>query len=116
MQASEVVYSLLYYIKINVLFKLDARRMDISEYGAYFSITRITFSLSIAWIIFACHYGYGGIINRFLSAPAFIPLTRISYVSYLIHPIIINAYFYTQEALFHGSGLTLVFIILNSLK
>ena len=82
--------------------------MEIPEFGAYFAITRVTFALSIAWIIFACHYGFGGIINRFLSASAWIPLTRISYVSYLIHPLIMNAYFYSQEALFHGSGLTLV--------
>jgi peptidoglycan/LPS O-acetylase OafA/YrhL len=82
--------------------------MAVPEYGAYFSITRVTYPLSIAWIIFACHFGYGGVINRFLSARGFIPLTRISYCAYLIHPVIMNAYFYTQEALFHGSGLTLV--------
>ena len=82
--------------------------MEIPEFGAYFAITRVTYSISIAWVIFACHYGFGGLINRFLSAPAWICLTRISYVSYLIHPLIMNAYFYSQEALFHGSGLTLV--------
>jgi hypothetical protein len=85
--------------------------MGISEYGAFFSLTKVTYSLSICWVIFACHYGYGGIINKFLSASAFIPITRISYVSYLIHPVIMSAYYYSQEALFHGSGLPLVVFI-----
>jgi peptidoglycan/LPS O-acetylase OafA/YrhL len=85
--------------------------MGIEEYGAYFSLTKVTFPLAVSWVIFACHYGYGGVINQFLSAPFFIPLARISYVCYLIHPVIIFAYYYSQEALFHGSGLTIVNII-----
>lgn len=86
--------------------------MEIVEYGAFFSLTKVSFSISISWVIFACHYGFGGVINQFLSAPLFIPLARISYVAYLVHPAIIYAYYYSQEALFHGSGLTLVIKII----
>ena len=85
--------------------------MEVAEYGAYFSLSKVSYSLAISWVIFACHYGYGGVINRFLSAHFFIPLARISYVAYLIHPTMIFAYYYSQEALFHGSGLTIVRIL-----
>ncbi len=84
--------------------------MAIPEYGAYFSISRVTFPLAIAWVIFACHFGYGGVINKFLSARAFIPLTRISYCTYLIHAVIMIAYNFSQESLFHASGLSLVIL------
>ena len=97
---------------MNKNINLASRHMGVSEYGAFFSLTKVTYSLSICWVIFACHYGYGGIINRFLSASAFIPMTRISYASYLVHPVIMYTYNYAQEGLFHGTGLTLVIILM----
>jgi hypothetical protein len=43
----------------------DARRMETFEYALFFSMTRFTWPLSVAWIIYACHYGYGGEITHF---------------------------------------------------
>jgi peptidoglycan/LPS O-acetylase OafA/YrhL len=91
----------------------DARRMEIAEYAIFFSMSRLTWALSISWIIFACHYGYGGPINSFLSIKSFIPLTRLSYCAYLIHPPIMQFFNYSQQALFHASGLTLVYIAIG---
>lgn len=42
-------------------------------------------SLSIAWIIFACCHNYGGFINHFLSHPFWLPLSRLSFCMYLVH-------------------------------
>ena len=39
----------------------DGRRMETAEYAIFFSMTRLTWPISIGWIIFACHYGYGGL-------------------------------------------------------
>jgi hypothetical protein len=82
--------------------------METFEYAIFFSVSRFTWSLSIAWIIFACHYGYGGVINSILSCKSYVPITRLSYVGYLIHPVLMIWYFYTQETLFHGTLLSLV--------
>jgi peptidoglycan/LPS O-acetylase OafA/YrhL len=82
--------------------------MGLDEFAIYFSVTRITWSLSIAWIIFACHYGYGGIINRILSANFFIPITKISYCAYLIHPVIMVSYMFAQKDVFFATYFTLV--------
>ncbi|CAN7940064.1 unnamed protein product, partial [Ixodes hexagonus] len=46
---------------------------------------RILWSISIAWITFACSTGKGGILNRFLSWSAFAPLSKLSFGVYLIH-------------------------------
>lgn len=61
----------------------------------YSATSRIVWSLSLAWITFASITGYGWIFNSFLSCKIWIPLSRLSYCAYLIHPIVI--------ALFYGS-------------
>ena len=39
----------------------------------------------MCWLIFACHKGYGGVINRILSWEAFGPLAKLSFGVYLLH-------------------------------
>ena len=94
----------------------DARRMDIFEYAIFFSLSRLTWSISISWIIFACHYGYGGPINSFLSVKTFVPLTRLCYCAYLIHPPIMQFFNYSQQTLFHATGLTLVYMAIGHIS
>jgi peptidoglycan/LPS O-acetylase OafA/YrhL len=92
---------------------IDGRRMEIAEYAIFFASTKLTWSLSIAWAIFACHYGYGGPLNSFLSIKAFLPLTRLTYCAYLIHPAIMQYFNYSQQALFHATFLTLIYIAIG---
>lgn len=40
---------------------------------------------AVSWIIFACHHGYGGSVNMFLSSRALKFLARISYSVFLLH-------------------------------
>ena len=82
--------------------------METFEYAIFFSTSKFTWPLSISWIILACHYGYGGFINTILSCKSYVPLNRLSYCAYLIHPVIMVAYLYSQEALFHGTLVSLV--------
>lgn len=82
--------------------------METAEYALYFSLSKLLWPLAIGWIIFACHYGYGGVINSFLSVKSFVPLNRLSYCAYLIHPMFMQLFNYSQETLFHGTGFTLV--------
>ncbi|XP_076319637.1 nose resistant to fluoxetine protein 6-like [Tachypleus tridentatus] len=55
----------------------------------YASIHRTGFTLGLAWITCACVYGYGGPVNALLSWKPFIVLGRLTYMTYLIHPLII---------------------------
>ena len=41
-------------------------------------------------MVFACHNGYGWVINDFLSMKIWIPLSRLSYAAYLFHGIILT--------------------------
>ena len=50
----------------------------------YASFHRFAWGLCINWIIFACVYGYGGYVNRFLSWSPLIPLGRLTFCTYLV--------------------------------
>ncbi|XP_022256139.1 nose resistant to fluoxetine protein 6-like [Limulus polyphemus] len=52
----------------------------------YAALCRLGWSLGLAWLTIACVYGYGGIINSFLSWKGFTPLSRLTYIVYIIQP------------------------------
>ncbi|XP_034230111.1 O-acyltransferase like protein-like [Thrips palmi] len=51
----------------------------------------VSFSVPIAYIIFACSFGAGGILHRVLSCTPMIALGRLTYSVYLVHLTIILA-------------------------
>ena len=51
----------------------------------YNTFQRIAWNGSVAWVIFSCTKGYGGIVNEFLSWSAFVPLSKLTFTTYLIH-------------------------------
>ena len=58
----------------------------------YNTFQRLAWNGALAWVIFSCSKGYGGIINEFLSWPAFAPLSRLTFCTYLIHQNIISMF------------------------
>lgn len=56
----------------------------------YASIPRTAWGIALGWIVFACHRGYGGFINLFLSHAYWQPLAKLSFSMYL-HGTIIQA-------------------------
>jgi peptidoglycan/LPS O-acetylase OafA/YrhL len=53
--------------------------------AAYESLKRVLWCLAWAWVILACHFSYSGFVKRFLSHPAWLPISRLSFCIYLIH-------------------------------
>lgn len=64
--------------------------------GLYYAIPRIAWPTALSFIIFACHFGYGGPINWFLSLTQWLPISRLTYSMYLIHVLVV-AYFSRQN-------------------
>ena len=60
---------------------------------AFYTLSRFAWGVALAIVIFTCHNGYGGIVNRFLSMKLWIPLSRLTYSVSLINPIILNIIF-----------------------
>ncbi|XP_050389477.1 nose resistant to fluoxetine protein 6 isoform X2 [Patella vulgata] len=62
----------------------------------YNAVNRTVWGACVCWVIVACVGGYGGPVNVILSWKALIPLSRLTYCAYLIHPIIMYAVYYAQ--------------------
>lgn len=59
-------------------------------YGLYDALSRVTWAMAMSFIVFACHFGYGGPINWILSLPQWQPISRLTYAMYLLHlPVIL---------------------------
>ena len=48
------------------------------------------------WVTFACCRGYGGFINDFLSWSFWMPISKISFMTYLFH-MSLNWYFFLLQ-------------------
>ncbi|CAH3118340.1 unnamed protein product [Pocillopora meandrina] len=81
----------------------------------YGTFSRFAWSLALAWVIFACHNGLGGLVNKFLSARFWIPLGRLTYCAYLVHPIIIFALFQSFETVRAYSDVHMAFFYVGVL-
>lgn len=53
--------------------------------AAYDAMKRISWCLSLSWIILACHLSYGGIVRQFLSLSIWLPISKLSFSIYLVH-------------------------------
>nr|KAG5706683.1 hypothetical protein BaRGS_005753 [Batillaria attramentaria] len=63
----------------------DNEPLEVWESALYNALARTVWGACVAWVIVACHAGYGGFVNTILSWGALVPLSRLTYVIYLIH-------------------------------
>ncbi|CAG7823120.1 unnamed protein product [Allacma fusca] len=76
----------------------------------YAGIHRQVFSISIAWIVFACVTGYGGWVNSFLSWKVFMPLGRLTFCMYITSNHLQLIYHLMQPHAAHSSVYNTVYL------
>ncbi|GFY69563.1 nose resistant to fluoxetine protein 6 [Trichonephila inaurata madagascariensis] len=54
----------------------------------YSAFYKVAFTAGVAWVTFCCTTGHAGFINTVLSWKAWVPLSKLVFVTYLIQPII----------------------------
>ena len=64
-----------------------------AENVIYFMFGRFTWALGLALLVFICHNGYGWVVNSFLSMGFWVPLSRLTFTAYLVHPIVLTVIF-----------------------
>ncbi|XP_055326560.1 nose resistant to fluoxetine protein 6 [Sitodiplosis mosellana] len=69
--------------------------------AAYSSLSHSAWAMSLAWIVIACSSGYGGYVDKILSAPIIYPFSRVTYCAYLVHPIAIRFVSLNSDATLH---------------
>lgn len=78
--------------------------LSTAENVLYYMFSRLAWGIGLGLIVFVCHNGYGWIINDFLSMKIWIPLSRLTYTAYLIHPIVLTVIFGTLREPFTYSN------------
>lgn len=66
-------------------------------HSAFIAASHLGWSISVAWIILACHSGAGGFVNSFLSLSVWKPLSRIGLSVYVTHILAVLAIFGSQK-------------------
>ncbi|CAL1277767.1 unnamed protein product, partial [Larinioides sclopetarius] len=86
--------------------------------GFYNSFSRTIFGLGVAWVIFVCVEGQADIVNRFLSWKPWIPLSRLTFCAYLVHPIVQTIYLNSMRTLilFNHSNMVRINLYSNYLS
>ncbi|KAG8173883.1 hypothetical protein JTE90_020463, partial [Oedothorax gibbosus] len=97
-------------ITLTCTFSLYHRHLSNLENSIYNAFNRTCFSLGLAWVMYVCITGQGGIVNRILSIKLFISLSRLTYCAYLIHPIVMYIYYFSLKSLFDFSHLKFVIL------
>ena len=78
-----------------------------AENVLYIGFGRFAWGVGLAIIVFACHNGYGWIINSFLSMKMWTPLARMTYNAYLIHPVVLSVVYGQMQKSFHYTDITI---------
>ena len=82
-------------------FRPKAKAWSVKEDAAYQSFGRLGFAVAVAVVSFTCVNNNDGIVNQVLSLGIWEPLGKLTYGAYLVHPIVIRAYYYQQVELVH---------------
>eukprot|EP00111_Clytia_hemisphaerica_P000721 TCONS_00002123-protein len=82
-------------------FKDPLKFFSKTENVVYGSFSAFAWSLAVAWVIYACETNNAGLIKNFLSWKFWIPLSRLTFGAYLMHPIVLLWYGGMHEQGYH---------------
>jgi peptidoglycan/LPS O-acetylase OafA/YrhL len=71
----------------------------------FMTFARVGFTLAVGWAMYSFHKGHGGVIREVLSLHIWVPLARLTYTVYLVHPIVIFVINYSTTTTFHYSAI-----------
>ncbi|XP_046378688.2 uncharacterized protein LOC124150714 [Haliotis rufescens] len=63
---------------------------DLNTLITFTTLSRPGWAVFVSWIIFVCCTGNGGVVNRILSWGAWMPMGKLTYCAYLIHPALLS--------------------------
>ena len=97
-----IFYSTLWIVAMGSMFAVvfgiqPTEPLSKAEDISYHMFSRLTWAIGLSCIVFACHNGYGGVINDFFSMQFWLPLSRLTYTTYLVHAIVLFFLFFTRR-------------------
>lgn len=91
------------------VFKKGGEFFTLTQAVCYGSLHRLAFGISVAWVIYACHNKAAGYINDLLSMRVWVPMSRLTFGAYLLHPLVIMFFFNAQGNAYHYAENLVVF-------
>lgn len=81
----------------------------------YGALSRTLWAVGLSWIVIASVAGYGGVVTRLLSFGALMPLSRLTYCAYIIHPVVMAVFYGSREEVLDFSPFLLTYFTLGNL-
>jgi len=81
----------------------------------YHGLNRLIWSCAIAFFVLACALGRLRFVNKLLSLPIFLPLSKLSYSCYLIHITILQVSTSVDRVLLHYTDYSLVTLYVGTI-
>ena len=78
-----------------------------AENVIYMMVSRCLWACCLGAVVFACHNGYGWVVNSFLSMKFWTPLARLTFNAYLVHPVIVFVIYGQLQKPIHYTDITL---------
>ncbi|KAG8178845.1 hypothetical protein JTE90_016515 [Oedothorax gibbosus] len=79
----------------------------------YASLSRMSWTIGLAWIVIACSTGCGGFLGSILSWKPFIPFSRLTFMTYMIHPLIQHVFYSTLREGIQARNALAIFIFMG---
>jgi peptidoglycan/LPS O-acetylase OafA/YrhL len=86
------------------------------EDALWLALSRPLWACVLAWITFTALTGYGGWAADVLASPIWLPISRLTFCAYLVHPIVLNTFFNTlKHPLYYQDGVAVYFFLGNTI-
>ncbi|XP_049887936.1 uncharacterized protein LOC126382208 [Pectinophora gossypiella] len=73
-----------------LIFGLYKTELGVVSAAVYSALSHSLWAACIGWIIIACSTGHGGWVSPLLAAPILYPFSRVTYCTYLVHPVVLR--------------------------
>ncbi|XP_063695902.1 nose resistant to fluoxetine protein 6-like [Culicoides brevitarsis] len=92
---------ILWFLSFGLLFVLIfgvwKGQLSVLATAFYVGMGHTAWGVGLVWICLSCYWGLARPINSFLSYRGFLPLSRLTYCAYLIHPVIMVVTSFQQQ-------------------
>merc|ERR1712226_1490118 len=74
---------------------------------------RLAWGMALSWVVFACYTGYASIVGDLLGSAAFMPLSKLSFATYLVHFHVIFVFHAQRNTVMHYDDYLMIYLFLG---
>ncbi|XP_026725868.1 nose resistant to fluoxetine protein 6-like [Trichoplusia ni] len=94
----------------SLIFSMVDGYFEVWPTAFYISIGHTAWGVAVAWVAISCCSGHGGLVNSALSYRGLLPLSRLTYCAYLVHPTIMMYTSFLLDGPYHMQNSTVLAI------